>query len=199
MKAAIIEVMRLTWPTIAIVAVIISIMRIVYLFNSDRKGFMLHKELYNLIFIIYILILFQLVTSQDLSGGGTNLTPFKEILRYKIGSKEFYKQVIGNIILFIPLGYFASDKCKIKKFFGITIISLVSSTTIEFVQKFIGRSFDVDDIILNVLGGICGYLLLVGVRAIRNRLPKMFKSDWFYNLLSIIFIILVVLYLLKII
>ena len=35
---------------------------------------------------------------------------------------------------------------------------LFASLSIELTQLFIGRVFDVDDILLNVLGGIIGYL-----------------------------------------
>lgn len=199
MKVAIRETINMSWPTIAIVVAILIIMRVAYLINGERKKFILHEELFTLMFIVYLLILFRLVTSQDLPGGGTNLTPFKEIMRYKVGTSSFYRQVVGNILLFIPLGYFATSFCKIKKLWGITVVSLLSSFTIECVQHFIGRSFDIDDIILNVVGGICGFLLYIGLNAIRNHLPKIFRRNWFYNLLSIAIIVFGVLCLLKII
>lgn len=199
MKAAITEVINLTWPTIVIVSCVLIIMRITLLIKSDRKNFILHEEIINLLFIIYLIILFQLVTSQDMPGGGSNFTPFKEIFRYSYGSRAFYKQVIGNIVLFIPFGYFISRYCKIKSLFPITIISLITSGVIECTQHFIGRCFDVDDIILNTVGGIVGFLLFIGLNAIKNHLPKMFRSKWFYNLLSLILIILLAFYLVKVI
>ena len=142
MKAAIRETINMSWPTIAIVVSILIIMRVAYLINGERKKLVLHEELFILMFIVYLLILFRLVTSQDLPGGGTNLIPFKEIMRYKVGTNSFYRQVVGNILLFIPLGYFATSFCKIKKLWGITVVSLLSSFTIECVQHFIGRSFE---------------------------------------------------------
>lgn len=197
MKLEIINILKVSWPTIAVVASIASIMRITYIIRSDRRGFCLHEEIFNLLFIVYLILLFKLVTSQEISTGGANLTPFKEILRYKYGSNEFYRQVIGNILLFIPLGYFATGFCKIKGFPGIIIVSLLSSVTIEIVQHFIGRCVDIDDVILNVCGGIFGFLLYIGLNAIKNHLPKIFRKDWFYNLLSILIVILIVLYLIK--
>ena len=159
MRNAIVDVINMSWPTVVIVVVISSIMRLAYIIKNDRKSFRLYEELFNLMFIVYLLVLFQLVTSQDLIGGGTNLTPFKEIFRYELMSSAFIKQVLGNIVLFVPLGYFVSYYCKIKGIVGITIISLLSSVTIEIVQHFIGRSVDIDDVILNVVGGIVGFLL----------------------------------------
>ena len=65
--------------------------------------------------------------------------------------------------------------------------------------ELIGRSFDVDDIILNVVGGIIGFLLYISLNAIRTHLPKFLRKDWFLNLLSILVIVLIILYFLRII
>ena len=73
------------------------------------------------------------------------------------------------------------------------------SLTIEVVQKYIGRSFDVDDIILNVVGGILGFLVYIGLDAIRKKLPNIFQKDGFYNFLSILLVIIICLYLFGII
>jgi glycopeptide antibiotics resistance protein len=123
--------------------------------------------------------------------------PFREILRYEIGSSGFYKQVIGNIVLFIPFGYFMTSYCNIRNLGTISLVSLLSSAVIEVVQYFIGRSFDVDDLILNVVGGIIGFLLYISLNAIRNHLPKFLRKDWVLNLLSLIIVILAGLYLFK--
>lgn len=199
MESTIREVIYMSWPTIVIVVSIIFLMRMIFIFKSDRKrSTPLHEEIFGLFFLVYLLVLFQLVTSQDLSGGGTNLIPFREILRYDIGTSLFYRQVIGNMLLFIPLGYFATSYCKIKDLGTITIFSLLSSSIIEVTQHFIGRSFDVDDIILNVVGGILGFLLYTGLNAIKKHLPKVLQRDWVYNLLSIFILIVTALYLIKI-
>ena len=97
----------------------------------------------------------------------------------------FYRQVVGNIALFVPLGYFASRYCKINDFLTIFFVTLLSSGVIETVQYFIGRCFDIDDIILNVVGGVVGFLLYIALSAINKHLPKVLQKNWFYNLLSI--------------
>jgi len=199
MRTAINDVIYRYWPTVIIVLSIVIILRVTSLIKSGRKSFVLYEEIYNLFFIAYLLILFNLVTNQDMATvGGTNFVPFKEIMRYDFGSSGFYKQVIGNILLFIPLGYFATGYCKLKKIGGILIVSLLSSTTIEVVQHFIGRSFDVDDIILNVVGGIIGFLIYIGINAIKNRLPRFMRKKWFYNLLCLLVIVAIIFYLFKV-
>ena len=175
------------------------LLRVTYIMTSDKRKFCLYEEIFEILFLAYLVLLFQLVTSQDLPGGGTNLMPFREILRYDIGTKAFYKQVFGNILLFIPLGYFATSYCKIKGLGTITLVSLLSSLTIEVTQHYIGRTFDIDDIILNVVGGIVGFLIYTALNAIRNHMPKFLQRDWFYNLLSILLLVALVLYVYKII
>ena len=197
-KGALYELLSTSWPTLTIFMVILILLRIFYYRNSSNR-FILHEEIFLLVFVAYILLLFELVTSRDVTISGTNLVPFREILRYPIGSSNFYRQVIGNIVLFIPFGFFASYYTKIKKTGSITLMTLIVSLTIELVQRNIGRSFDIDDIILNVLGGILGFFIYVGLDAIGKRLPSFFRSDKFLSFLSIVILAVVVLYLMGII
>ncbi len=199
MDTAIRSVIKMSWPTLVIVMTIVVILRVTYIMTSDKRKFCLYEEIFELLFLAYLVLLFQLVTSQDLPGGGVNLMPFKEILRYEVGSRAFYKQVFGNILLFIPLGYFATSYCKIKGLGTITLVSLLSSLTIEVTQHYIGRVFDIDDIILNVVGGIVGFLLYTALNAIRTHMPKFLQRDWFFNLLSILVLVVLGLYIYKII
>lgn len=199
MESAVRSVIKMSWPTLVIVMTIVVILRVTYIMTSDKRKFCLYEEIFELLFLAYLVLLFQLVTSQDLPGGGVNLMPFREILRYEIGSRAFYKQVFGNILLFIPLGYFATSYCKIKGLGTITLVSLLSSLTIEVTQHYIGRVFDIDDIILNVVGGIVGFLLYTALNAIRNHMPKFLQRDWFYNLLSILVLVALGFYVYKII
>ena len=197
-KGALYELLLSSWPTLVIFMVIIILLRIFYYRNSSHK-FILHEEIFLLVFVAYILLLFELVTSRDVAISGTNLVPFKEILRYNVGSSNFYRQVIGNIVLFIPFGFFASYYTKIKKTGSITLITLLVSLTIELVQSRIGRSFDIDDIILNVIGGILGFFIYVGLDAIAKRLPSFFRSDKFLSFISIVILVVLVLYLMGVI
>ena len=185
-KSTFFEVLDTTWPTLVIFLTIIILLRVFTILNTSKK-FILHEELLLLLFITYILFLFELVTSRDVYMNGTNLVPFREMFRYPVGSENFNRQVIGNILLFMPFGFFATYYTKIKKISSISFMSILISLTIEVVQKYIGRSFDVDDIILNVVGGILGFLVYIGLDAIRKKLPSIFQKDGFYNFLSILF------------
>jgi len=190
--------MRSNWSVIVIFLITMIALRYFYIRNH-RERVSLYKEFLNILAIVYIFLLFQLLTNVELNTTSSyNIIPFTEILRYPIGSELFYYNVIGNIIIFIPFGFFIADYVKAKNLWPALISSLIVSTTVEFVQINIGRSFDVDDIILNVVGGIIGYLLYIGLTAIKNHLPKFFQKDGLYNLFCLILLILILVYVLRI-
>jgi glycopeptide antibiotics resistance protein len=184
------------WPMLTIFLVVIACVRIAAIKTNNEK-LVFYKEFSNLLFIIYILLLYELLTRSELNhNSGFNLAPFTEMFRYPIGSKGFYFNVVGNIVMFIPFGYFISTYIKPKKMLPILLVSIISSTTVEFVQSCIGRSFDVDDILLNAVGALIGFLLYVSFNAIKKFLPGIFQNELFYNIISILVLILMVIYVL---
>lgn len=178
------------WPMLVVFIVAIALLRFFYL-QTHRERFCFHKEFTYLISIIYIWLLFEILTMTEFNGtSGMNLVPFSEILRYEFGTKMFNYNVFGNMIIFIPFGYLIGEYVNPKKVWPVIITSLLTSGVVEFVQLRIGRSFDIDDIILNVVGGIIGYLLYIGLSAINRRLPDFLKSDLIYNIICIILVLL---------
>lgn len=193
-KDTILEIFGGAWAMIVIFTVILSSIRITYLIIK-REKFVLYKELTYLLFIIYLLSLFYIVTFQDDNYGMSNLIPFKEIFRYKFTSRLFVKNIIGNILLFMPFGLFIAAYLDYKKIYPTIILSLISSISIEVVQLIIGRVFDIDDIILNVIGGTIGALIYVILDKIRDKLPNVLKREWFMNLMIILLLIAGIIYL----
>ena len=179
------------WPMLTIFLVVLVSVRIAYIIINKEK-FVFYKEFLSLLFIIYILMLFELVTNRDLGGHGVNLIPFKEIFRYDFKSELFKYNVIGNLVMFLPFGYFVSRYIKANKVFHIFSLTAIASLTIELVKLQIGRAFDIDDVLLNIAGGICGFLLYVGLNAIKKHLPSIFQKDIIYNIASCVIIALVV-------
>ncbi len=192
-KDMIIEIFGGAWPMIIIFTVMLSSIRIAYLIIKKRK-FILYKELSYLLFVIYLLSLFYIVTFQDDNYGTFNIIPFKEIFRYEITSKLFVKNIIGNILLFMPFGLFVTAYLDIRNVTPAVILTLISSISIEIVQKIIGRVFDIDDIILNVLGGFIGAIIYIILDSIRDRLPKVLNKDWFMNLVIILILLGLIIY-----
>jgi len=180
------DVLSITWPMLFISLVILVSLRISYLIKH-KEEFILYKEVFLLIFILYILCLFQVVTSQDINiYEGNNFIPFSEIFRYEIGSRYFFKNIIGNVVMFMPYGFFVGKFASLKNTKLTLFLLILASLSIEVTQLLIGRVFDVDDILLNVIGGIIGYIVYRFIDKIYNMLPKILQSKTFLNVLSII-------------
>ena len=187
------NVISATWPMVLVSMVIIVSIRICYLIKN-HEHVVLYRELIMLSIIIYTLMLFQVVTSQDVvSWSSNNFIPFKEIFRYKIGSRLFFKNVLGNLMMFVPYGFFASYTLKHDKNAKLIVfLTLLASITIECVQLMIGRVFDVDDILLNTLGGFCGYHLYKLLHKFEDSAPSFCKSEWFLDIISVIILLCVI-------
>ncbi len=178
-----------TWPMIVISVVVLVSLRVTYLIKNKIR-FVLYKELLMLCFVIYILCLFQVVTFQDtVSWSTNNFIPFREITRYSFGSRLFLKNVLGNMLLFLPFGFFTSYYLDVKKLYIPIFLTMIASCSIECVQMLIGRVFDIDDIILNIFGGLLGYSVYYMLLKIGNSVPKVFQAEWFLNLLSILLLV----------
>ena len=194
----IINIFQNVWPMILIFTTIVISMRITYIIRNHPKVY-LYKDLMVLGFVIYILCLFHVVTFQDVSWSSSNFIPFKEMFRYEFGTGLFFKNVLGNMIMFLPFGFFVSYFLNLDKIRYVFILSLVSSLSIETTQMVIGRVFDVDDIMLNIIGGILGYFIYRIIFKIKEHLPAMLKKPVFYNIIMVTVLILIFIYIYMII
>ena len=102
-----------------------------------------------------------LVSARDriTTGAGINLVPFRSIRAYFIhyGLDGFLVNFVGNIVMFVPWGFGLTLLWKKnQKIWIIALYSLGLTVLIETVQLFIGRSVDVDDLILNFAGSCLG-------------------------------------------
>ena len=110
-----------------------------------------------------------------MAGYHYNLVPFREIRRYLqypkvLGTYAVVTNLVGNIVGFLPFGSILPVlKRNMRNFWKILLLSFEFSAMIEVTQLItkVG-SFDVDDIILNTLGGVLGY----GIFCICNRLRR---------------------------
>ena len=94
-----------------------------------------------------------------------NLIPFRSMSTQieRITQWWALKNLLGNIIPFIPFGFLLP--ITYKKFssaISIFVIGLASILLIEIFQFFTKLgNFDVDDIILNMIGIVCGYVIFL--------------------------------------
>ena len=115
----------------------------------------------------------------DLREYSYNLELFKEIRRfYKyrklLGMEAFLLNIAGNVVGFMPCGFFLPIiSRRSKKFYNTFLFSFCLSLCIEITQLvFRVGSFDVDDLFLNTLGGMLGFCTHRMVQKVRIRRRK---------------------------
>ena len=110
-----------------------------------------------------------------------NFTPFKTIrmyidYAYKLNS---FENLVGNILVFVPFGFLLPYVWKrAGSFFIMLLNAFLFVLGIEVFQLFSAfGAFDVDDIILNCLGAVWGYLFYLIVEAIRRKRTRERKQQ----------------------
>ena len=85
-----------------------------------------------------------------------------------------FQMVALNFFLFVPLGFLLPLALRFKKHrsLKVILIAVLFSVLIETVQIFIGRFFEIDDIISNSLGAVSGALLWQGIYWIKTKQIK---------------------------
>lgn len=98
-----------------------------------------------------------------------NLELFAEIRRFwinrhQLGMTSFMINIVGNVVCFMPFGFLLPTITKrraVKNIVGVFVCTLLFTLSVETIQLVtkVG-AFDVDDIFLNTIGGILGYLVM---------------------------------------
>lgn len=136
-----------------------------------------------ILFVLYFAVLFYFLFFSEEMGRTYsertyhyNLVPFKEIGRFiryhrTLGTGTVLLNIVGNVAAFVPFGIFLpvfSARCR--KVWFTVFYSFELSLLVELLQLVtkVG-SFDVDDLILNTVGGLAGFLIyLLGKRILRG-------------------------------
>lgn len=99
--------------------------------------------------------------------GNINLTLFTEYLPM-LRSGDWFRFIylfVGNIVWFVPLGIFMELGKKEKPLWLILLCGLALSLFIETLQYVFGTGVsELDDLVLNTLGCVCGALFVRTVR-----------------------------------
>lgn len=107
------------------------------------------------------------------AGTGVNLVPgegIKTALR-NANSELGLVNLVGNVVMFVPVGLLLPLATRLR--FGGTVAACAAlSILVECVQLTTGRSLDVDDVLLNTLGGVVGAGLGLAVLALRHLLRR---------------------------
>ena len=105
-----------------------------------------------------------------------NLMPFVEIRRFwkyrdQLGNFAVFSNIFGNVIGFLPWGFILPIIFRrMDRVFLIFLSGFLLSLTVEVIQLIskVG-CFDVDDLILNTLGAVLGYVFFVLCDHIRRK------------------------------
>ena len=188
------------FPMMILFSIVVIVLRVITNVYSHSK-FDFYHDLKALVYVLYCFVLFVLVTTNDFSSYSNNFIPFREIFRYKnIHDPLFIWNVQGNIILFMPFGFIIADVINLKSgkhnIWLTMLVSTITSLSIEIIQMFIGRSFDIDDIILKLFGAIIGYLVFRFFYWLFNHLikNKLVKKICFTLLVIIVCIIIFIVF-----
>ena len=105
-----------------------------------------------------------------------NLVPFRDKILYlraygthtQFQNVEFYKDLLGNMLLFVPFPFLLFYLMRIKSYRKLLLISVCTSLFIEIMQiTFNIGVADIDDLLLNTAGSSVGLLLLYALSRLR--------------------------------
>ena len=118
------------------------------------------------IFIIYFLIFSDWYgRTGEMNDYHYNLELFREIKRFwdyrhQVGMTAMIMNLFGNVLIFMPFGFFLPMASRFRSVFATVFWSFILSLAVEMFQ-FITKvgCFDVDDLLLNTVGGIIGHII----------------------------------------
>lgn len=125
------------------------------------------------LFLVYLVVLIYFVLFAEMWGRSVvsaeysyNLVPFREILRFAgnieiLGWTVVMINLAGNVIAFVPFGLFLPIITRSGlNLWTTALLTFDLSLAIELMQLVTKVGcFDVDDLILNTIGGMIGYFL----------------------------------------
>lgn len=169
--------------TTIVLIVLSSILGAISQTGKKKKIFLLGGQWVLFVYYLYILSvllffggLFQINRTYS---GEFQLIPFKTIDSYILfyrntGSFVSLSNLLGNLVLMMPLGYFIPTLFeKTRKFWVFIPIVAIIATGVELIQWKTGTGIgDVDDSILNFLGAVLAYMVTRSHQMLQKALGK---------------------------
>lgn len=152
-----------------------------------------NQKLSWVLFILYLLALTYFLlfaesfgrTGNENSRYAYNLQLFKEIRRFyiyreQLGIQAMILNIVGNVVAFVPCGFFLPIVSRrAKHWYNTFLLGFLLSLGMEIIQLISkAGSFDVDDLLLNTIGAVLGFLMyrLVQNMRIRRRIREREKN-----------------------
>ncbi|CAN7314189.1 VanZ family protein [Peribacillus frigoritolerans] len=173
-----------TFPILTLIGCIGLIIYLLIDFKRNQFKNIIHRGIFYS-FILYLIIVLHLTIGAIFIPPQTSNISFQLIPLNFVGDLYIenvrgtwfllnsIKLYLYNLIMLFPLGIYLGILYKIKRVQKVIFIVLLTSLTIEILQPILSyfglifnRSFDVDDLILNTLGGVLGFLVWLGISKI---------------------------------
>ncbi len=103
--------------------------------------------------------------------GDVNLIPFQTFASEGV----LLYTLLGNIIMFLPFGFFPALLWRNFTWKRALVTGLCVTGFIECWQLLVGRAFDIDDLMLNTLGALCGFWLWLLLKRAAPHLAEGFQ------------------------
>jgi glycopeptide antibiotics resistance protein len=141
--------------------------------KTYTRGMKIVKYSSIILFVVYLSYLIYLTFFAHSYGRGAfrrklEIIPFETTVKILTTSNNWHAiliNIVGNIVAFMPMGFllpFMFDR--MNSFFKVLSVALIATVSIEVFQYITGKgTTDIDDVILNALGGILGYLMAKGM------------------------------------
>ncbi len=119
------------------------------------------------------------------------ITPLSQSVQYigwtttlfrgdRLGEWGFY-MVLANALIFVPVGFFPNLLWRKPRWWKGLVIGCCASFLVEFLQLFVGRATDIDDLILNTLGAFLGGLAVLLLDKLVPKLTRTFRVEVHYG------------------
>ena len=144
-----------------------------------------YRILGKVLFVLYIIFVFYFLLISEIYGRTGemqeyhyNLVLFREIKRFwnyrrQLGIFATATNLLGNVLIFLPFGFFMAMASKYRSFLSTLVYSFALSLTVEISQLFMKVGcFDVDDLLLNTIGGMLGFITFAVCNVIRRNYAK---------------------------
>lgn len=164
------------------------VLRSLYMRKRKKNG---AREIVMLLFFLYCVSIFsqtiipnfyiyegRIIFDTATAYARSNFQPLATIHMYydelggPLAQIAFYN-LVGNIVLFIPFGFFMPLLWKkLRSWWRMHLIAFAIPLFIEGTQYFIGRSIDVDDVLLNAIAIITGFVMYKLLQRLRKLMQE---------------------------
>ena len=160
------------------------------------------RNMLSVCFICYIILLVYFLffseeygRNEPYSSYQYNFRLFRELIRYiryrnQIGIAYFLINVVGNVVAFMPFGFLVPVLYReqrggethrghyFRSFLFVSFLGFLFSLVVETVQRLTKVGcFDVDDLMLNTVGVMAGYVVYYISKKLIGLWPKKNKGD----------------------